>query len=44
MSYSKSFKKLSVRNQAKIKVELAKLIADAELDDFENNITNQGRN
>lgn len=41
MSYAKSFKTLSVRNKAKIKVELAKLFADAELDEFENNSTNE---
>lgn len=44
MSYAKSFKKLSVRNQSAMKVTLAKLFADAELEEFENNSTNEMRN
>ncbi|XP_063385486.1 transcription factor Adf-1-like [Cydia fagiglandana] len=39
MSYAKTFKKLSLRKQGKIKVELAKMFAEAELDDLENNAT-----
>lgn len=41
MSYAKSYKRLSVRNQVKIKLALAKLFAEAELDEFENNSTNE---
>lgn len=36
MSYAKTFKKLSLRNQAKLKVGLAKLFAEAELRELDN--------
>jgi hypothetical protein len=44
MSYAKSFKQLSVRKQGKIKVELAKLFADAEIaevEELQNNAMNR---
>lgn len=34
MSYSETFKKFSVCTQAKIKVEMAKLFADAEVEEY----------